>query len=212
MRRPPSRRAWLALATLPLAALLFANSFVWSASEFWPAMASGTLVLAMCAALLRGPALYREAGELADVWLGIGTFALLYVVFWLGDKLVRLVLPGTGAEIGAVYALGGQAPLLVIALLLVFVIAPAEELYWRGLVQWAVGERWGDGAGFLASWLMYAGVHVVSGSAVLVLAAAVAGFVWSITYALRRRLLPVVVSHVLFDLFLFVLAPVAAPG
>lgn len=207
MRGEGARRTWLALLTLPVALLLFANTFVFSTREFWIAMASGALVLAALAAIIRGTDLYRERDEFVDVVLGVGSFIFLYAAFWIGDKLVRAVIPGGGAQIGSVYGLGQQLPLLVIAVLLVFVIAPGEELYWRGLVQWGVTARWGAGPGILAGWLLYTVAHLVSGSLVVVLAAFVAGFVWAVLYAVRDRLLPVVVSHVLFDLFVFVLAP-----
>lgn len=207
MRRP-GRRVWFALATLPVAALLFANSFVYSRHEFWIAMASGVLVLAMLAALVRGTALYRERTDAQDVALGVASFAALYAIFWLGDKVVRFIRPASSGEISAIYDLRQQLPLPLIAALLVFVIAPGEELYWRGLVNWALSGRWGEGAGILLGTAAYGAVHLVAQNAAIVLAAFVAGFVWSLLYALRRRLFPVIVSHVLFDLFLFVLAPV----
>lgn len=209
MRRDGARRVWFALLTLPVAVLLFANTFVFSSREFWIAMASGTLVLAALAALVRGVGLYQERDDLLDLALGVGSFALLYAVFWLGDKVVRALVPFAAGQIGAVYGLGEQLPLALIATLLVFVIAPGEELYWRGLLQWSVAARWGPGPGFFAGWLLYTGAHLVSGSLVVVLAALVAGFVWSALYAVRERLFPVIVSHALFDLFVFVIAPVA---
>ncbi len=207
MRRTAGPRVWLALATLPVAAFLFANSFVFSRREFWVAMASGALVLAMFAVVLRGTTLYTEKTDGLDVALGVGTFALLYAAFWIGDKLIRFIRPVSGNEISAIYELRTQAPLVVIALLLVFVIAPAEELYWRGLVNWAIGARWGDGAAVILGTAAYGAVHLVTQNAAIVLAALAAGFVWSLLYAIRRRLFPVIISHVLFDLFLFVLAP-----
>lgn len=207
MRRERPRRVWLALLTLPVAVLLFANSFIFSQREFWIAMSSGVLVLAAFAALIRGPDLYREQDEAVDVAIGVGAFALLYIAFWVGDRVLRALLPFTAAQIGSVYGLGEQLPLVTIAFLLAFVIAPGEELYWRGLLQWAVTERWGAGPGFLAGWLLYTATHLVSGNLAVVLAAFVAGFAWSAIYAVRERLLPVMVSHVLFNLFIFVLAP-----
>ncbi len=208
MRRSGGPRIWFALATLPVAALLFANDFVFSRNEFWIAMTSGVLVLAMLAALIRGPALYHEKAEPADLALGAGTFAFLYAVFWVGDKLIRFIRPVSGNEISSIYELRSQLPLVVIALLLVFVIGPGEELYWRGLVNWALASRFGDGAAVIVGTAAYGAAHLVAQNPAIVLAAVVAGFVWSVMFAVRRRLFPVIVSHVLFDLFLFVLAPV----
>ena len=209
MRRPlAGPRVWFALATLPIAYLLFANDFVWSRREFWIAMTSGALVLAMFAALVRGPALYRERADAVDLALGAGSFAALYAVFWTGDKALRFIRPASGGEISAIYDLRSQANLALIAALLVFVIGPAEELYWRGLVNWSIAARFGDGAAVVLGSLLYAGAHLVTGNVAIILAALVCGSVWSVMYAVRRRLFPVIVSHVLFDLFLFVLAPI----
>jgi membrane protease YdiL (CAAX protease family) len=208
VRREAGPRVWLGLATLPVAAFLFANAFVFSRHEFWIGMASGVLVLAMFAALIRGPALYAERTDGLDVAIGFGSFAGLYATFWIGDKLIRFIRPASGNEISAIYELRSQAPLALIAVLLVFVIGPGEELYWRGLVNWSLATRFGDGAAVVVGTLLYGGVHLVTQNASIILAAVVAGFVWSTIYALRRRLFPVIVSHVLFDLFLFVLAPV----
>jgi membrane protease YdiL (CAAX protease family) len=208
MRREGTPRAWFALATFPVAALLFANAFVFSRREFWIAMASGVLVLAMLAAIIRGTALYRDRADGIDVLIGVSSFVALYAIFWVGDKLVRLIRPASGGEISAIYDLRSQAPLALIGVLLVFVIGPGEELYWRGLVNWALITRFGEGASVLAGTALYGAVHLVTGNPSIILAAVVAGFVWSMLYALRRRLFPVIVSHVLFDLFLFVLAPV----
>ena len=75
-------------------------------------------------------------------------------------------------------------------------------------MNWALSSRLGDGASVLVGTALYGSVHLVTQNVAIILAAVVAGFVWSMIFALRRRLFPVIVSHVLFDLFLFVLAPV----
>jgi len=208
MRRQVGPRVWLALATFPIAAFLFANAFVFSKHEFWIAMAGGVFVLAVLAVVIRGLALYGAPADGLDLAIGFGSFAGLYATFWIGDKIVRFIRPVSGGEISAIYDLRSQAPLALIALLLVFVIAPGEELYWRGLVNWALASRFGDGTSVIVGTVLYGSVHLVTQNVAIILAAVVAGFVWSMIFALRRRLFPVIVSHVLFDLFLFVLAPV----
>ena len=208
MRRQADARVWLALATFPIAALLFANAFYFNKQQFWTAMAAGVFVLAVLAVVIRGLALYGAPADGLDLAIGVGSFAGLYATFWVADKLVRFIRPVSGSEISAIYDLRSQAPLALIAVLLVFVIGPGEELYWRGLVNWALSSRLGDGASVLVGTALYGSVHLVTQNVAIILAAVVAGFVWSMIFALRRRLFPVIVSHVLFDLFLFVLAPV----
>lgn len=208
MRRQAGPRVWLGLVTFPIAAFLFANAFVFSKREFWIAMASGVLVLAMLAVVIRGKALYAGPADAADVAIGVASFGGLYAAFWIGDKLIRFVRPASGGEISAIYELRSQAPLALIAVLLVFIVGPGEELYWRGLVNWALSQQVGEGTAVLLGTALYGAVHLVTQNPSIILAAVVAGFVWSMIFAVRRRLFPVIVSHVLFDLFLFVLAPV----
>lgn len=128
----------------------------------------------------------------------------------MGDRLTRRLLPFGGAEIAKIYRLRAIAPRWLIGLLLVAVIAPSEESFWRGLLQRALSRRLGVGRGAVVAALGYAGVHLAAGNLTLTGAAGVAGLVWSIQYALQRRLLPVIVSHVVWDVWIFLVAP--TPG
>ena len=100
----------------------------------------------------------------------------------------------------------GQSPLLVGALQ-VLVISPAEEVYWRGLVQSTFQGRWGVWRGWLAGTAAYGGVHLLTGNIMLVIAAAVAGGAWGALYAWQGRLLPVVLSHALWGVLVFLVFP-----
>ena len=81
-------------------------------------------------------------------------------------------------QVDAIYDMGSSFPRWAIALLLLFVIGPAEELFWRGFVQRRMAERWGAWGGFAVATLCYTLVHVWSGNLMLLLAAAACGFCW----------------------------------
>ena len=208
----PLRRVWLAwptpaLLTLPLALALWTLAFAWQPVNFWVLMGLSTGTLGALSLLL-GVRPFRGVPRLSDALLGVGSAVLLYGVFWVGDKLSAAVLPFASDQVDGIYGLRDEASLVRIGLLLALVIAPGEELYWRGLVQSAFVRRWGPVAGALAAVGAYAGVHLVAGNLMIVAAAAVAGAGWTALYAWRRRLWPVIISHVLWDLAIFVWFPI----
>ena len=116
-------------------------------------------------------------------------------------------------EIDAVYAMKTGLPSSVIALLLLLLIGPAEELFWRGYVQRTLtrilsGKRAADLA-FVVTALIYALIHIWSMNFMLVMAALVAGTVWGFLYRLNPKRLPaLVVSHALWDAMVFVIIPI----
>ncbi len=132
---------------------------------------------------------------------------MLYALFRLGDRIARRVMPEGDREIEQIYDLRTRASRAAIAVALAGVIGPSEELFWRGLVQHGLQVRIGRvGAALLASGL-YGGVHLVSRNLTLTAAAGVAGLFWSLLYAVEQRLPALVLSHVAWDIWIFLVAP-----
>lgn len=137
----------------------------------------------------------------------------LWCVFWVGDKASAWMFPFARGQVDLVYGMKtGSNPCLIGALLLIL-IGPAEELFWRGYVQRTLsgllgGKRPEDMA-FLITTAVYALVHVWSLNFMLVMAALVAGAVWGLAYRLCTRALPaLVISHSLWDCLVFVILPI----
>ena len=139
--------------------------------------------------------------------LGALSAAALYGVFYLGGIIVRRMLPMGGEGIGAVYALKAGVPAVRIALLLLLVIGPGEELFWRGYLQRSWQKKLGGASALPLAVAVYTAVHVASGNPVLVLAAAVCGLYWGVIYQRSGSVLLVAVSHTLWDLAVFLLFP-----
>jgi membrane protease YdiL (CAAX protease family) len=158
-------------------------------------------------ALAADPAGRRLRFRWRDVAAGVGSAAVLYGVFRVGDRLARRVMPKGGPEIGEVYALRAIRPRLEIAARLMFVIAPAEELFWRGFVQ----GRLTPGAGLWKAAALaaaaYGGAHAATGNATLIGAATVAGAFWSGMAAAGLPMAALVASHVAWDVWIFLIAP-----
>jgi CAAX protease family protein len=167
----------------------------------WTGVALGTLSL-----VLSGPA-RRARIRPWHVPLGALSAATLYATFQLGDRFARRFVPGGDREIREIYALRTLRPRAEIATRLGAVIGPAEELFWRGLVQAALMRRLGRWRGAALAAAAYGGVHVVSGNFTLLGAAGVAGAHWAVLYAAGVPLGALIVSHVAWDVWIFLVQP-----
>jgi membrane protease YdiL (CAAX protease family) len=141
---------------------------------------------------------------------GAASAAGLYLIFQVGDRLSRRVMPAADQEIAGIYELRTLAPRPLIAALLATIIGPSEELFWRGLVQSALMRRFGKLRGTAAGAAVYGATNLVTGNLTLTGAATVAGGYWGAQYALQERLGPLLVSHILWDVWIFLVAP--TPG
>ena len=146
--------------------------------------------------------------QLCSFLLGLLSAALLYLIFFLGDKLAPYILPGAKAQVGGIYSLGMGTNKVLVFLLLFFITGPGEEIFWRGFLQDRLMTRWGNFSGYLVSSTLYAGVHVFSGNLMLVLAALVAGAFWGLLYLWKRNLLIQITSHSFWSAVIFTAAPI----
>ena len=177
---------------------LFALTFRGQRRYFWERMTLTGFVLGAMA-IANEPDLRRMKWRTRDVAMGLGSAAVLYGIFNIGDRIARAVMPRGSREIQDIYALRGLGAPEEIAARLATVIGPAEELFWRGFVQ----RR----AGGLAAATAYGGVHLVTGNATLVGAAAVAGIYWGLLRALGMSMPALITSHIAWDIWIFLLAP-----
>jgi CAAX protease family protein len=194
---------------LLVAQAAFALTFRGPRERFWQRMTWTGLGLGSLALLTSRPARgVRIRGR--DVALGLTSAATLYATFQLGDRFARRVVPGGEAQIQDIYALRRLRPRPEIAARLATIIAPAEELFWRGLVQEALMARYGRWPGAAIAAAAYGGVHVVTGNFTLFGAAGIAGAHWCLLYAAGAPLGALVVSHITWDTWIFLVQP--TPG
>lgn len=202
--------------TLPIivAALLWFVMFSpWTAPHvnFWVTMALSGVVLTGLA-LWCSPELREQARELLgwrNVALGVAIAAMLWGVFWIGEKVAVWMFPFAEGQIGSIYSMKQGTNPWIIGALLLLVIGPAEELFWRGFVQQRLGKRWGPWMGFVATTAVYALVHIWSLNFMLVVSAAVVGGAWGLIYRFwPKGLGALVVSHAVWDVAVFLLFPI----
>ncbi len=71
-----------------------------------------------------------------------------------------------------------ELPLVVAFGLAALVVAPGEELFWRGLFQWRLAATTGWVAAATLTWLVYVAVNAASESLPILFGALVSGAVW----------------------------------
>jgi hypothetical protein len=188
-----------------LATACWAITFGWAGGNFWVKIGLSVVAVSLYSLFWRRP---KISFRLTSFITGCLSAAVLYFIFFVGDKLAPLLLPGAKAQVGGIYALGVGTDKALIFLLLFFITGPGEEIFWRGFLQDRLTTRWGNTAGFLIATAVYAGVHVFSRNLLLVLAALVAGAFWGLLYLWKRDLLIQITSHSLWSAVIFAVAPI----
>lgn len=196
---------------LAAAQAAFALTFRGPRSRFWQRMTATGLVLGSFA-LVASPDARRVRIGAREVALGLASAATLHATFQAGDRFARRFVPGGEGEIRDIYALRSLRPRGEIAARLVAVIGPAEELFWRGLVQAALMRLMGRWRGAAAGAAAYGGVHLVTGNVTLFGAAGIAGSYWAALYAAGMPMGALIVSHAAWDVWIFLIQPTVAEG
>ncbi len=204
---PGDRPGALPLAVgLGAAAAAFAATFNGPRDRFWSRMTATGLALGSWALLTSRPSRRFGIGP-GRIVLGLLSAFGLYLTFAVGDRFARRYVPRGDAEIRDIYTLRTLRPRPEIAARLALVIGPAEELFWRGLVQEALMRRFGRWPGAALAAASYGGVHVTTGNFTLFGAAGIAGAHWCALYAARVPLGALIVSHVAWDIWIFLVQP-----
>lgn len=196
----------LAKLGLLIAYPAFALTFRGPRDKFWDRMTTTGAILGALA-IAGDRSLQRPKLRGRDVVLGLGIAAGLYGIFQVGDRMARRILPAGDENIGDIYKLRELGPKDEIALRLAAVVGPAEELFWRGLLQRSIARRWGGLAAAVSVTGAYGGAHLVTGNPALIGAATVAGAYWSALALLGTPMAALIVSHVVWDIWIFLVAP-----
>lgn len=200
------------LFTILLAAVLWTVMFSpWTAPNvnFWWMMTGSACMLSLCASLFSPGWWKRIRITPGEVLAGIAIAAALWGIFWVGDKLSQLMFDFARPQVDTIYGMKeGESPWLLTGLML-FLIGPAEEIFWRGYVQQKLSDRWNPNKGFVVATLIYALVHAGSLNFMLTMAALVAGAAWGLLYRFfPKHFTAIVISHALWDVAVFIWFPI----
>ncbi|MBR6732180.1 MAG: CPBP family intramembrane metalloprotease [Bacteroidales bacterium] len=195
-----------------LAAVLWTIMFSpWTAPHvnFWVMMTCSGAALTIFTTWAR-PGWWKEVRlKFSDVVLGITLAAALWGVFWLGEFFSTLLFDFARGQVDSIYGMKeGENP-LVLTLLMLLIIGPAEEIFWRGFIQNRFSARWNPNTGFIVTTLVYSLVHLSKFNFMLIMAAMVAGLVWGLAYRFfPERLGAIIISHALWDCAVFIWFPI----
>jgi membrane protease YdiL (CAAX protease family) len=183
----------------------------WTAPHvnFWWMMTGSACTLSLCATMFAPGWWKRVRFTPANILWGIAIAVALWGVFWIGDKLSQLMFDFARPQVDTIYGMkDGQSPWLLTALM-IFLIGPAEEIFWRGYVQESLSKRWNANKGFIVTTLIYALVHAGSLNFMLTMAALVAGVVWGALYRFfPKYFAAIIISHALWDVAVFIWFPI----
>lgn len=200
------------LFTILLAFVMWTVMFSpWTAPyvNFWWMMTASAVMLSLLATMF-SPGWWRCVRiSLREILLGVAIAAVLWCVFWIGDKISQLLFDFARPQVDTIYGMkDGESPWLL-TMLMLFLIGPAEEIYWRGYVQKQLSAKWNPDMGFAVTTLVYAFVHAGSLNFMLTMAALVAGAVWGLLYRFfPERFTAIIISHAVWDVAVFIWFPI----
>ena len=190
--------------------LWFLMFSVWTAHwfNFWVGIAISALILMLIAFVLKRDLVKSFRFNWSGVVVGLSSAVLLWGIFFVGDYLAAKLFDFASNQVASIYAMKAGNSKLWIGLGLLFVMGPAEEIFWRGFVQHSLMERFGEWRGFIFATLVYALIHIWSFNFMLVMAALVCGIFWGLLYKKTKNLVPLIISHAVWDVAVFILWPI----
>lgn len=201
-------KIWLSISVA--AVLWFIMFSPWTSPylPFWSCMSASAIILITLSIFFDGSWLKKLRFTAKNILLGVAIAFVLWCVFYIGDKVSQLMFDFARPEVDAIYTLKSESENWIIGFTLLFLIGPAEELFWRGFIQAKLSDIYNPDAAFIITVATYTIVHIWSFNFMLVMAAMVAGGFWGLLYRLKPNwLTALVISHSLWDVAAFVLFP-----
>ena len=204
---PPAR--WLTMALL---ALWLAGAALAHFVGVWMGIGSTAILLGTAVLMTggggRSAVLPRLRPSLPLVALGVAAGGVMIVATQVLFPLLVRIFPFLQSQTEELYvSLGPSTPRKLAVLMLVIL---GEELVWRGVVQAALGRRFGALGTVVLSALLYGVGHVPVGSLLLPVVALGCGLYWSALTQWSRSMVPALLAHVLWDLTVLFWAPLVA--
>lgn len=198
------------LLFVALAFVLWFVMFVLKPLNFWVMMAFSTSVLYAISIYYYRDQLNRENFRFTEILIGISSAAVLYFIFWFGKFILDKygIIPNHNQNISSVYANREALPSWLVTLFLFFPIGFGEEMFWRGYLQRLLTNKYNKWIGLIITVFFYTAVHIPTMNPILLLASFLVGIYWGLIFLWRGNIVAAVISHMLWDPFIFVLFPV----
>lgn len=191
-----------------LLCILFAHLLIFFSfqdkSIFWYIYTASILLLITFAILQED--IDDQKGFFSYLSFGVLSGVLLYGLYWIGYYGVGLLNLGFQRDIHQLYRWFGPS-LTWEYFALVLAAGPGEEIFWRGFVQKRLLKSMKPASAIVIGALLYASVHIYSGKFILIAGALFTGIVWGSLYYWKKSMPLVIVSHLIFDVMLFIILP-----
>lgn len=200
----------LTIPILVAATLWFLMFSIWTKHwfNFWIGISISALILMVLAIVLKRDILKQFQWNWQSIGIGLLAAVVLWVVFYFGEFFSSLLFGFAREQVDGIYAMKENQNKLWIALGLFFIMGPAEEIFWRGYVQQKFIDKYGEWKGLIFATLIYALVHIWSFNFMLVMSALVCGVFWGVMYRYNKNLVPLIISHAVWDVMVFILLPI----
>lgn len=139
---------------------------------------------------------------------GIFFAVMLYMIFYFGNAISTKIFPFAANQIENIYLIGTGIDKLKIGTLLMLIIAPGEEIFWRGYVQDRLSQKYSPIAAVFIATAIYTLVHIWSLNFMLIAAAGICGLFWAILFYRFKNLWIPIISHAVWDVAIFLLWPI----
>lgn len=146
-------------------------------TSIWGAMGAAMGILGIAAVATGRPAAATEVAAGVAALVGAGAGVALYAAT-AGFMAVARTWPPLAHQAASLYAQRGGMSLPASLAVAAAVVAPGEELVWRGVVQSLLSEPAGPAVGAVVAWVAYVAANAVSGSVPILLGAVVGGAAW----------------------------------
>ncbi|AYC29063.1 CPBP family intramembrane glutamic endopeptidase [Paenisporosarcina cavernae] len=191
------------MLVIPLAfVLLF---FVFSTSEIFWYMYTFAMLLLMAISYLNS-SFKDEVQTWEFLVFGIGYGTLTYGIIAAGYYLLSFVTPAVPTSVETFLESYGPTTVWHY-LLLMLIIAPGEELFWRGYVQQKLKEMMSPFLAVTVSSILFGLSMAFSGFWLGVLAAIFSGFFWGLLYEWKKSMPLLIIAHITMTILLFLVLP-----
>lgn len=190
---------------LPLAFSLYFLAFR-NIGTFWYMYTFSLLVLMSFSTLFIK--ISEELATWKSLLYGLGYGTLIYAIVAVGYHLIRLSPFNIQNSINGF--LDNFAPTSIWHfLLLMFIIVPGEEIFWRGYIQQKLKKYFPGSGAVLASSALFALAIGISGFIPGIFAAAIAGIVLGFLYEWKKSMPLLIVTHLVMIVLLFLIRPLS---
>lgn len=191
------------LVMLPLAFYLYYLAFE-NTAIFWYMYTFAMLILMSIAIIF--VKIFDELATWKSLAYGLGYGTILYGFIAAGFQLLLMTPINTTGSVESF--LSAFAPVSIWHyLLLMFIIVPGEEIFWRGLVQQKLKLYVSTSLAVISSSVLFGFALALSGFWPGVAAGIVAGLILGLLYEWKKSLPLIIVTHLVMIVLLFLILP-----